>query len=267
MRTRKFNTAIFLLCITGCATTPTGRKQLILVPDDQMGLMGSQAFDQMKQQLPQENNSPSADYVRCVANAVAARAEDPTGVKHWEVVVFKDESANAFALPGGKIGVHTGMLKVATTPDQLAAVLGHEVGHVIARHGAERVTQAGLAETALQMTSAMTGTGTNHDLLMAALGIGAQYGFLMPHGRKQESEADKIGLDLMAKAGFDPRESVELWKNMSRAGGSGPPEFLSTHPSHDRRIHDLQSNMDEALKIYNQRRSQGALPQCKGDGV
>lgn len=151
-----------------------------------------------------------------MANAITAVAVDHTGVASWEVVVFRDNSANAFALPGGKIGVHTGMLKVATSADQLAAVLGHEVGHVIARHGAERVSQAMAAQAGLLVTDLLLETNRNRGTIMAALGLGAQFGVILPHGRKQESESDDIGQQLMAMAGFDPRESVQLWRNMQK---------------------------------------------------
>src|SRR3989344_2912121 len=133
--------ALLVVLINGCATSPAGRRQVMLVPDSQMNAMGSQSFQQMKQQTPIESDPATNRYVQCVAMAIAHEAREQTNVSDWEVVVFRDKTANAFALPGGKIGVHTGILPVAKTPGQLAAVLGHEVGHVIARHGNERVSQ------------------------------------------------------------------------------------------------------------------------------
>ena len=224
--------------------------------------MGAQAFDDLKGKTPREYNSAINSYVKCVANAVTREAVDHTGVSSWEVVVFKDASANAFALPGGKIGVHTGMLKVATSAGQLAAVLGHEVGHVIARHGAERVSQAMATQAGLLATGVALKDNRNQGTIMAALGVGAQFGILLPHGRKQESESDEIGQQLMSMAGFDPRESVQLWKNMARAGGGAAPEWLSTHPSNNRRIKDLESNMHLAMDLYKTAQSQGKVPGC-----
>jgi predicted Zn-dependent protease len=179
------------------------------------------------------------------------------------VTVFEDESANAFALPGGKIGVHTGLLEVAKTPDQLAAVIGHEIGHVMAEHSNERVSTAFAANAGVQLAAALSGTdGPKQQMLMGLLGLGAQFGVLLPFSRTQESESDEIGLTLMARAGFDPRAAINLWENMAQAGGAQPPEFLSTHPSHGTRIEDLRAQMDEAVKIYQQARAQGRRPNC-----
>jgi len=180
------------------------------------------------------------------------------------VVVFKDDAANAFALPGGKIGVYTGMLKVAENQDQLATVIGHEVAHVQAHHANERVSQSLLVREGVNLIGAIaspqSGAGQS---LMGMLGVGAQYGILMPFSRVQESEADMHGLDLMARAGFDPRESVQLWQNMSKADKQQPPEFLSTHPSNSTRISDLIARLPHALPLMNQARQRGLRPACK----
>jgi predicted Zn-dependent protease len=181
----------------------------------------------------------------------------------WEVQVFEDKNVNAFALPGGKIGVYTGLLNVAKTPDQLAAVLGHEVSHVIAEHGNARMsaalaTQAGLTAAEIYAAS----SGNDQAQILGLLGLGAQVGILLPYSRSQESEADLLGLDLMARAGFDPRQAVALWHNMAQAGGEQPPEFLSTHPSHENRIEDLKKRMASDLKRYRQARAQGNTPSC-----
>ncbi|RZA08516.1 MAG: M48 family peptidase [Proteobacteria bacterium] len=247
------------LAFAACQTSPTGRKQLAFVSDKQMDEMGQQAFTEMKSKQPIGTDRSQTEYVNCVARAIVAVLPEK---REWEIVVFKDDSANAFALPGGKIGVHTGLLKVARTPSQLAAVLGHEVGHVLAAHSKERVSEQMVTQGGMKVLSTVLGNpnDTRHSLLMGALGLGAQYGVALPHGRRQESEADIIGLDLMAKAGFDPRESIQLWKNMAEAGGGGPPEFLSTHPSHSTRIKGLNDGMPEALATYNQAKQH---PACK----
>ncbi len=248
-----------------CATSATGRKQLQLLSAADAAQMGTQAFDQMKAEQKIEDDPQVNSYVRCVASTVAKQVKD--GPKQWEVVVFQEPSANAFALPGGKIGVHTGLLQVAKTPAQLAAVLGHEVAHVTQGHGNERVSQSMVAQGGIVAIGAALGekTGESHDLVMAALGLGAQFGVLMPFGRKQESEADIVGLQYMAKAGFDPKASVELWKNMAAATGGGPPEFLSTHPSHETRISQLEAEMDEAASLFEAATRDGNVPACKVD--
>lgn len=248
--------ALLLATFAGCATSPTGRNQLLVFPPDQLDAMGVQAFDKMRSELTVDTDPAINDYVRCVANAIT----DEVSLKGttWEVVVFKDDSPNAFALPGGKMGVYTGMLKVADNQNQLAAVLGHEVGHVLAQHGNERMSQQQLTNVALAAGSVYLDPYS-----MQALGLGAQVGILLPYSRTHESEADVIGLDLMAEAGFDPRQSVQLWKNMAKAGGGAPPEFLSTHPASSTRIDNLLSHMAGALKIYNAARAKGKKPSCK----
>ncbi len=242
----------------GCATSPTGRKQLQLLPEAQMTEMGSTAFDDMKKKQPVNREAKTNAYVKCIADQITnALPEKQT----WEVVVFENNEPNAFALPGGKIGVHTGMLKVARDPGQLAAVLGHEVGHVLAHHSNERLSASVALEGLTTIgTAFMKKDSRAYGLTMAALGVGAQYGVILPHNRKQESEADEIGISLMSKAGFDPRQSVELWRNMQAAGGGAQPEFMSTHPSNDTRIEHLQSLMPGALASYEQIKNR---PGCK----
>ena len=251
------------LLLTACATTATGRKQLLLVPEDELSAMGEQAFQQIKQEQPIASEPGITRYVRCVTAAVVRAAGE--GPSKWEVVVFEEESPNAFALPGGKIGVHSGLLEIANTEDQLAAVLAHEIAHVTQGHSNERVSQAFVAEGGLAAASlALGGGGTEHDLAMAALGLGAQVGVLMPFGRAQESEADVIGLEYMARAGFDPRGAVALWKNMAAAANAAPPEFLSTHPSDESRITNLERHMPSALALHQAATGQGESPHCQG---
>lgn len=265
MRPRFAPAACALLLVLACSTSPLGRKQLTLVPDTQMNAMGLSAFEQMKTEVPIEKDPAINAYVRCVAEAVLAVTADQTGVSDWEVVVFKDDTANAFALPGGRIGVHTGLLKVAKTPDQLAAVIGHEIAHVIARHGNERVSQGMVAELGLGVIDVMVGNpeSKEHQQMMGLLGLGTQVGILLPFSRGHESEADLMGLDAMAEAGFDPRAAVELWQNMAAAGSGQPPEFLSTHPSHATRIGDLEARMASAQALQAQARAAGRKPNCK----
>lgn len=252
MRVLGFSLVFWLSFVVGCATSPTGRKQLMLMPESQMGALGTQSFQQMKSQTPVSQDPGWNQYVRCIVAPIARVAEKDMGRQDWEVVVFKeDQTVNAFALPGGKIGVYTGLLKVAQTDGQLAAVLGHEVGHVIARHGNERVSEQLATQGGLAALGALTQNVSQQGLLMGLLGVGAQVGVALPHSRTQESEADLIGLDLMSQAGFDPAESIALWKNMSQAaGGKAPPEWLSTHPANENRIQNLQAHLAQAEQKY-----------------
>jgi predicted Zn-dependent protease len=248
--------------VASCAMSPTGRRQLKLFPDDQMSAMGVESFESLKQQQPVSQNAAAVQYVTCVSNALLAEL-DPAWRDGWEIVVFEDRSANAFALPGRKIGVHTGLLSVAKTQDQLAAVIGHEIGHVMADHGNERVSQQSALQIGMQTVAVMTDTTTaTGQATMAALGIGSEYGVLLPFSRSHESEADEIGLDLMARAGFDPAQSVTLWENMSAAGGQQPPEWMSTHPSHDTRISALRAGVPEANIKRDAARKAGRAPRC-----
>ncbi len=247
--------------LAACVQSPTGRNQLLLFSPNDMSQMGIAAFDKMKQEQKIHRGSKTNRYVSCVADSITAVLPGEYQAA-WEVVVFEDDSANAFALPGGKIGVHTGILKVARNQDQLAAVIGHEIGHVIANHSAERMSMQFVSQSSQQLIGAMVDGSGNASMIMSALGLGAQYGVLMPWGRTQESESDVIGLDLMSRAGFDPNGAVELWHNMASQGGAQPPEFMSTHPSHQTRITGLQRAVPRYAPTYQQARASGRRPNC-----
>ncbi|MEZ8095416.1 M48 family metallopeptidase [Photobacterium swingsii] len=245
------------MLLSGCSSSPTGRQQMLLFSENDMSQMGAQSFEQLKQQEKISTDAKKQRYVQCVTDAITAKVGPLQGFDKWEVVVFDSDQINAFALPGGKIGVYTGLLKVATNQDQLATVIGHEIGHVLAQHSNERLSRSQLADAGLQITGAAISGSQYSGAAMAGLGLGVQYGILMPYGRAQESESDIIGLQLMAEAGFDPNQSVSLWQNMAKAsGGNQPPELLSTHPSHDTRIDDLKEGI-ASLPAYNQ-----AKPNC-----
>jgi len=246
-----------LVLVAGCATSPLGRRQLRLMSGNDVAKMGASAFQDIKQETPQSTDTSQQRYVRCVAAAITGQVTDPEAPRQWEVVVFKDDSANAFALPGGKIGVNTGILKVAKNQDQLATVIGHEVAHVLAQHANERVSQQVLTGALMEVAGATMDSG-----LVAALGVGAQVGVLLPFSRTHETEADLLGLDLMASAGFDPRESTKFWQNMAAAGGGGTPEFLSTHPSDQTRTAALQSRIAQDMPVYEQAVAAGRRPKC-----
>lgn len=253
--------SLVVMVLSSCAQSPTGRRQMLLFSNSEMSQMGGAAFDEMKQKMTVNSDGKVNRYVSCVADAITTHL-NPEWRGSWEVVVFEDDSANAFALPGKKIGVHTGIFKMAKNQDQLATVLGHEVAHVLAQHSAERLSLQSVAGTGTQLIGIMLGESRQKANVMALLGLGAQYGLVLPYGRTQESEADVVGLELMAKAGFDPRASVQLWKNMSAGSNGQPPEFLSTHPSHSTRINGLNKAIPRFLPAYQQARAQGVRPSC-----
>ncbi|OEF27612.1 M48 family metallopeptidase [Vibrio rumoiensis] len=253
--------SLMISALTACSSSPTGRSQVILFSDSEMSQLGAQSFEQLKQTEKVSTNVKINTYVTCVADAITQQVPKQASFDSWEVVVFDSPQVNAFALPGGKIGVYTGLLNVATNQDQLATVLGHEVAHVLANHGNERMSRSQITNTGLQISDvalSTTGYGEYRDLAMGALGLGVQYGITLPYGRTQETEADIMGIDLMAKAGFDPNQSIQLWKNMAKtSGGNQPPELLSTHPSHGTRINDLTSEI-KRLPKYSVK-----APQCQ----
>lgn len=237
------------LLVSACSSSPTGRQQVLLYSGSEMSQLGAQSFEELKKQETINTNKKTNAYVQCVSNAMTERLGPQADFKQWEVVVFESDQVNAFALPGGKIGVYTGLLKVATNQDQLAAVIGHEIAHVMAEHSNERLSRSQITTMGLELSSLAMEGSEYQSMTMAGLGLGVQYGVMMPYGRAQESESDIVGLRLMAEAGFDPKQSVELWKNMAKAsGGQQPAELLSTHPSHSTRISDLQEEIKKLPK-------------------
>ncbi len=229
---------LLAVLLTACAVAPSGRQQFTLVSPQQLNAMGNKSFAELKNIKPIATNRRTNAYVRCVAQGIVSQVGG-----QWEVVVFRDKSANAFALPGGKIGVHTGLLKVSKNQDQLAAVIGHEIAHVLSNHANERLSQQMAVQGGLSILDATISSGAgSKQSLLRALGLGAQLGILLPYSRIHEEEADIFGLNLMARAGFDPRQSIQLWQNMSASSRGRPPEFLSTHPSHGSRINATASD-------------------------
>lgn len=262
LRIKPLAVAGLVTLLSACATSPTGRNQVLLYSEPQMAEMGDQAFSSMKEELKISSTQVQNNYVQCVAKSITPHVPDTVFDGEWEVVVFQDEQVNAFALPGGKIGVYTGLLDVATTQSQLAAVIGHEIGHVIAHHGNERMSTSTLTNLGTQAVAQVINSQevAYSGAIMAAIGMGSQVAITLPFSRAHESEADLIGLALMAQAGFDPRESVTLWQNMEAAsGGQRQMEILSTHPAPQSRISNLQANMQSAMVDYQKTASR---PQC-----
>ena len=226
------------LTFSSCETNNAlGRKQLILVDDstlEQSALAGWQ--EQLK--TAKVSHDPVLNKrIQTVGARIVAAAG--MGDRTWEYVLFDDDQPNAFVIPGNKVGVNTGLFKVVKNDDQLAAVIGHETGHVIARHAAERASQQIASQTVIQGVEGVT-KGNVHNAVASYGGLGAELGFLLPYSRKQESEADIIGVDLMVKAGYKASEAINLWQNMMALNSGAPPEFMSTHPSDKTRIKNLQ---------------------------
>jgi len=242
--------ALALPVVLGCARVPyTNRSQLILVSQQDEATMGAQAFRQVVSQSRLDRTPAVNRSVQDVGQRLAAVANRPDF--QWNFVVINDDKqVNAFCLPGGKVAVYTGILPVARDQAGLAVVLGHEIAHAVARHGAERLSQNKLAQIGGAALAIGLGSSASSSAILAAYGLGAQYGILLPYGRTQESEADHIGLLLMARAGYDPRVAIDFWKRMEETSRGGPPEFLSTHPNHGTRTAQLRAWIPEAMRLY-----------------
>lgn len=269
MRTVIVMVLVSAFFLAACAESPTGRRQIMLFNENQLNNMGSQTFDSMKEELTISTNRQTIRYVQCIADALLKVTPEQYMGNEWEVIVFADDQVNAFALPGGKVGVYTGLLKVAKNQHQLAAVIGHEIGHVMAGHANERLSRSQMVQTGLVLTDAASRAANVRfqQELMAGLGLGSQVGLMLPFSREHETEADIIGLDLMAQAGFQPEQAVDLWRNMSAAsGGQSSPQLLSSHPVPENRIRTLQQRMPGAMATFQQRQSQGRLPNCGQPG-
>ncbi|MFP4550724.1 MAG: M48 family metallopeptidase [Spirochaetales bacterium] len=252
-----------MTAIVACTTAPvTDRRQLALVPVSSLAAQSDELYAQLKDETGIVRGTRNARMVQRIGERVAEAAEsymrengmeDQIELYDWEFALFDDdEQINAFCMPGGKIGIYTGILPVTDGEAGLATIMGHEVAHAIANHSQERMSQmlvlelgANTLEAALDEQPEQT-----RNLLLAAYGVGAQVGVLLPYNREQEYEADVIGLVLMAKAGYDPRNAVDLWQRMNDLGGQRPPEFLSTHPHPEERIDRIRENIPTAMEYY-----------------
>ena len=245
---------LLVTILSNCSTTPSGRKQLKLISSAQMIAMGDQSFTSLKKAQKLSQNRTYLRRVSCITNRLLkAMGETPS---NWSIEVFQNSEPNAFALPGNNMGVHTGMIELVNNNDQLAAVIGHEIGHVLAHHGNERVSQTIGMQLGLAATQLYLGRGTQKDrMILGALGVGAQFGVLLPFSRTHESEADALGIKFMAKAGFDPRQAAGLWKIMKEKSNARTPEFFSTHPSPQTRIERLEALSPKYRPLYENNRS------------
>ncbi len=250
---------IIALLLGACATSPLDRRQVVLYSDAEMAQQGEAAYREMQREIPLSGDSRDIAYVQCVANYVIAALDTNERERYtWETTIFESEQANAFALPGGKIGVYDGLLDVAVNQHQLATVIAHEVGHVLADHSNERASQSTLRNVGIAAAQILGAS----DATVEALDIGSRLGIFLPFNRTQESEADAIGVMLMAQAGFNPAESITLWQNMTANGGARPPELLSTHPSPESRIAELRRLQTRVAPLRQAANARGLNPDC-----
>lgn len=249
--------AVLLMLAGGCDTVPvTGRSQLNLMSSSQEQQLGLTSFDQLKKTTPISHDPAANALVQKVGKRIAAVSAPDMPNAQWEFVVFESKEANAFCLPGGKVGVYTGILPITKDEAGLAVVIGHEVSHAVAHHGAERMSEAMLEQMGGQILGqSLSGYNPQvQQMAGVAYGFTTQVGVELPHSRKQESEADHIGLIYMARAGYNPEAAVQFWQRFMdynrQQGGGGTPVFLRTHPTDEKRIVQLQQWMPEAKAQY-----------------
>lgn len=232
---------------------------LPLVSETELESASRQQFQEMRAKIPLSKDARTRAYVNCVASAITAQLGKPYSDLRWDVEVFDSDQVNAFAMPGGRIGVFTGLLKAAQNQDQLAAVIGHEVAHVTRHHSLQRANREMTTQVGVMAGTAVLGGGPGVGDMVA---LGAQLGLSLPFSRANETEADTVGLDYMAAAGFKPDQSVQLWKNMAKESKGSSPEFLSTHPSGSSRIQDLTAQLPAAVQLYQKAQAEGRRPDC-----
>jgi len=238
-----------LLFLLSCSPVPyTGRNRLLLTSEQQEVALGLKAYPELTKEYPEIKSGPQAAMVHRVLRRLAK--EDPRQYA-WEVKLLDaPKIANAWALPGGKMAVYSGLLAMTKNEDGLAAVMGHEMGHAIARHSGERMSQEMATNAGLAVAAASLENSEYRDGIMAAMGVGLQFGIALPYSRAHEYEADEIGLILMTKAGYDPYESVRLWDRMAARAKSQPLQFFSTHPNSTNRARRLESLIPKILAEY-----------------
>ena len=248
--------------MAACATVPiTGRKQLSLISDSEMNAMSFQQYEQVIAESQLSTDAEATAMIKRVGGRIQGAVEEfyrDNGMSGelkgyaWEFNLIESDQVNAWCMPGGKVAFYTGILPVCQDDTGIAVVMGHEIAHAIAEHGSERMSH----QIAVQMGGMALSEATKSKpeetqaIYMSVFAVGAQYGAMLPYSRKHESEADHIGLIFMAMAGYDPREAPKFWRRMSAGGGGAPPEFMSTHPSDETRIRQLNENMSEALGYY-----------------
>lgn len=255
MKNRVFVLLGLVLLLAACATVPiTGRKQLNFIPAGQELQLGLASFEQIKKEVPVSQNRAANELVQKVGHRIAAAASNDLPAAKWEFVVFENPEPNAFALPGGKVGVNTGILPITRDEAGLATVLGHEVAHASAHHGAERMSRAMVQQVGGQVVAAGVSASDPRwqGLASLAYGLGSQVAVALPHSRAQEAEADEMGLTYMAMAGYNPEAALDFWSRFAEVtrGGSSTPWFLRTHPVTQDRIKHLQEIMPKAKAAF-----------------
>jgi predicted Zn-dependent protease len=256
-------TIFFVLFLASCSTVPiTGREQLNFIPDSQMNSLSLTEYKDYISKHQVSTNTTETQMVKDVGARIQKAVEtycaqnnlsDRIAGYKWEFNLVVDSNVNAFAMPGGKVVVNTGLIPVAQNEDGLAVVMGHEIAHVIARHGSERMSQGLLVQMGgVALSEAMANSpAQTRDLFAKSYGLGTQYGILLPYSRTQETEADHLGLIFMAMAGYNPNAAIGFWQRMEAANkGSQPIELLSTHPADQTRINNLKKFMPEAMRYY-----------------
>lgn len=234
-----------VIAAPGCVTNPeTGTSQFLLVSNDQLAALSADAWLEVKKKEKVSNDPALNAQLKRVGARITTAAGH--GGESWEYAVFDSDTKNAFVLPGRQVGFYRGLMEIADNDDQIAAVLGHEVGHVTGRHAAERYSQQLAAQGGMSIAGAALGGG--NDTALQVLGVGVQYGVLLPYSRRHELEADLLGLDYMARAGYRPSQAITFWQKMASSGGSRPPEILSTHPDPSTRIQKIREHI--AAKGY-----------------
>ncbi|MBI2438765.1 MAG: M48 family metallopeptidase [Lentisphaerae bacterium] len=254
---RLLRAGFFASLLVSCTTVPeTGRRGLMLISPEQEIQLGISEFRKLKQSTPICTDAKTNEMVQRVGRRIAAVA--PLANARWEFVVFDDsKTVNAFCLPGGKVGVYTGIMRITQDEAGLATVIGHEVSHAVARHGAERLSQGLVAQLGGEILGQVINTNSEdtRQLWLQVYGLGGALVALLPYSRLQESEADFLGLIYMARAGYDPRQAIEFWKRMAAYGakqGGQTFQFLSTHPLDEARIRQLEKQLPKALAEYQQ---------------
>jgi predicted Zn-dependent protease len=268
MKSKSFFSGLLVAAVLACAscyTNPvTGRKSVVAIPVSQELELGQQSFTEMKRAEKVSNDPVMNARVQRVGQRIAKAVGDELPNAKWEFVVFESKDVNAFALPGGKVGVYTGLLQLAESDSELAIVMGHEIGHVIARHGAERMTES-LALAGIGLVGGLVldnnTDAQTRNLVLAAFGAGATVGVVLPHSRANETEADRMGIVYAARAGYDPRAAVSFWQKMTRQkeaadkAGNKVSALFSTHPADAQRIADLQALMPQVVPLYEANRA------------
>jgi len=259
---------LLLACasLTGCVLNPiTGDRQLMLISADQEVQMGATAYQEFLKEAKVSSDAKAIARVQGIGKRIAAVADveiAKAGLPpfQWEfTVVQDDETINAFCLPGGKVVFYTGILKLAADDAEVATVMGHEVAHAIARHGAERVSQGIIQQLGLEAVNLALGNSDPKVVasVQTAYGVATNLAGILPFSRSQEMQADTLGLRLTAQAGYDPRAALAFWKRMEAQGGGQPMEFLSTHPSHARRIENIEAQLPSVIPMYEESRKTG----------